>query len=107
MDRFVDMSLATRLRETFGDDKPPTVARRLTLAGASVTYQAVYKWLKGGAITDENLDAVAAVYRRSRAWLKYGEEQPDSISRVVQAMHRMPTEKQEKIADFVESFIGM
>ena len=107
MDRFTDLSLASRLRETFGDDKPPTVAKRLTLAGCSVSYQAIYKWLRGGAISDDMLDAVAAVYRRNRSWLKYGEEQPDSISRVVQAMHRLPAEKQETIANFVESFISI
>lgn len=65
-------SLADRLREVFGRDKASHVSAKLAKHGISVSYQAIHKWLKGGNVSDENLQAVAEIYGVSAAWLKYG-----------------------------------
>lgn len=99
-------TLADRLREAFGADKPPTVAAKLSLAGFAISYQAIYKWLDGGNVSDTMIEGVAQVYSRDQAWLKYGSSQPPSIDRVVQAMGGMSPEKQQKLAELAEIMAG-
>ena len=105
MNTSVETTLADRLRKVFGDDKPPTVARKLDLHGTPISYQAIYKWLKGGDVSDEFIVAVADLYGCDKAWLKYGGRH--HVNRVVQIMHTLPEEKQAKVANFVESLIGL
>ena len=93
-------TLADRLRETFGNDTGGAVARKLALHGASVSYQAVHKWLNGGNVSDENLAAVAAAYGVSLAWLKYGEG--DKRAPIAEVMEALPPESQQQVLDFIE-----
>lgn len=85
-------SLPDRLRLAFGEDKPPTVAKKLTLRGHSITYQSIYKWLKGGLMDDDSIAAVCAEYDVRPEWLKFGSGPMRAVS-----------ERSRQIAEIVDA----
>jgi hypothetical protein len=93
-------TLIERIIDTIAGDKPPTVSRKLQTIGISVSYQAIHKWLKGGGVSDEALEALAHVYKVNIAWLKYG--QGDKRDPVAEVMDALPLEDQQQVLDFIQ-----
>lgn len=65
-------SMSQRITEIIGSDSLRAVARKLALHGVEVSPQAVQKWKNGGDITIENIEALAAAYHSTPAYIRYG-----------------------------------
>ena len=86
-------------------DSAGAVSRKLAVEGVSVSYQAVHKWLNGGGITDEMLEALARAYRVSPAWLKYGEgRKREPLQEVFEAL---PDDNRQQVLDFIRYQVTM
>ncbi|MCU0939709.1 MAG: helix-turn-helix domain-containing protein [Burkholderiaceae bacterium] len=99
-------TLADRIRETIGMDNAYDVARKLAEQGAVITPQAIYRWLEGSDVKQENLAALARAYGVPEAWLRYGEGPKQQLSESQQAaaklFEELPPEMAQQSLDFIE-----
>lgn len=78
----VDEHLGHRLKRALDGCEHTTVAKLASACG--VTDKAVYKWMKTGQISRENLGIVARLLGVSVDWLTYGDEDDSPSARVVE-----------------------
>lgn len=99
-------TLADRIRETIDGDNPYEVSRKLAEQGVMITPQAIYSWLDGSGVKEENLAALARTYRVSESWLRYGEGSKKLLSESDQAavnlIGELPPEIAQQSLDFIE-----
>lgn len=96
-----------RFLETIGNDNDAEVARKLTLAGYPVSYQAVHKWRHGKArLSPANLNGLCEVYVVNKAWLAHGEGPKKAAGRMqreeAELMGELPENIKQQAFDFIE-----
>lgn len=68
----MEQTISERIRNLIGEDSPYDVSRRFALKGVALTPQAVYKWLAGGEIGEENLRVLCEIYGGEAPYIRYG-----------------------------------
>lgn len=65
-------TMAERIADAMRPDSFVTAAGKLAAAGCEITHTAIHKWVRGGAITEPNLEAFCDVYGVNAPWVRYG-----------------------------------
>gem|GEM_PF-4885879 len=99
-------TIASRIKELISEESAYEVSRKLSKIGVSVSPQAVYKWLDGGEISEDNLQALCRVYSGSPAWVRYGIGDKAKINEKQKAaadlVQELPPQFRQMTFDFLE-----